>query len=279
MAAGPRSTRNSLKSLTLAAKMVSSYSFMAEPQPAELTTMASTPAWLNSSIRAVANLCASVCAAVVEGEGAAAALGWGDYYVAAFGGQDSGGGDVDLGEEDLLDAAGEHADDGAAGTSAVTRAGRWPRGARLEGRLGATLRAAAISGARRSARLRCMRRSSLVRWAARSGAISRRSRPGRERSRRWRRGGRVPWGDRGGSGLDRPRRVRVAQARAARSACRSGRRTGRPGRRPCSPGSGPGARPPHAAEATVPSSRPRPSSSWLIRWIRPRGESISSPQS
>ena len=57
-----------------------------------------------------------------------------------------------------------------------------------------------------------------------------------------------------------------------RSAGRTGRRTGTRSRRPCSPGRGRSARP----SSRVSGSPSRP---WLIRWIRPRGESISSPHS
>jgi hypothetical protein len=46
----------------------------------------------------------------VEHEGAAAGLVRGRDDLAAFSGKDSGGGGVDVGEEDGLDASGEHAD-------------------------------------------------------------------------------------------------------------------------------------------------------------------------
>ena len=47
--------------------------------------------------------------ALVFGEGGAAALGFGDDDFAAVGAEDAGGGLVDAGEEDALDAAEDHA--------------------------------------------------------------------------------------------------------------------------------------------------------------------------
>ena len=51
----------------------------------------------------------------MDHEGSAAGLVCGCDDFAAFGGEDAGGGGVDVGEEDLLDASGEHADAKARG--------------------------------------------------------------------------------------------------------------------------------------------------------------------
>ena len=90
---------------------------MAEPQPAELTTTASTPARSKTSIVRRANRGRLGPAAAVQRQRAAAALARRDDHVTPLGGQDVRRRVVDLREEDLLHAPGEHADHGPAGAA------------------------------------------------------------------------------------------------------------------------------------------------------------------
>ena len=100
----------------------SAYSFIDEPQPAALTTTVSTPAASKTSMVRLAKAIASASRPLCTLSAPQQPLSCGDDDVAALGREHPGGRRVDPGEELALDAAGEHADDGAPWTD-----GRHPR--------------------------------------------------------------------------------------------------------------------------------------------------------
>ena len=173
-ATGPSSTSSSDRSRTRSEKALARsayagssrsrwpYSFMAEPQPAALTTTWSTPAASKVSMAALANAWASASRPACRLR--APQQPWparGDD-LAAVGGQHPGGGRVDLGEEHPLDAAGEHPDPPPA------RPGRrGDLGDRLEaaeGRARARSMADSRSGSRSSSPARRARAPRPERW-------------------------------------------------------------------------------------------------------------------
>ena len=263
------------------------YSFMAEPHPAELTTTTSTPASSNVVIVCRANRAASAPRPLCSDRAPQQPWWRGMTTSQPSAASTRTVASLTPGKNTCcthpVSRPTTARRDPCAGTRRA-RAVRCPRGGE-----GATRSDATSSGANRAAsRLPSIRRITPVRWAARSGRVSIRSRAGYGNVAKIAARAARSRGERGGSGEGGgPPGGSSAQPRAAsmsRSYCTPEGQAGTQAMQPRQRSRWVAAAslaivPPASVSPATVSPAAAPSRIWVIRWIRPRGESISSPHS